>query len=191
MRVTDDYQNQPQQANWKSQEPKHPTDLGEWATAQANSPSNVSSQLEMYRIEHKIYVGLRHMRGISKNELVIKARQQAQELAQLTNYQGYVDIMGALVGGGFGILGGFFEEGAQKVIDSIGKSFVQFSSFGKTFLDSKKIPIQTESQIITGIDIPQMDEESRNYFQLLKELKESIMQLAHMEMQTSHSIFQG
>lgn len=181
MRITD--QNQTQDTNWRSFKPQSPVDHVEWNV--------LSNQMEAYRIEHKIYVGLRHMRGMNKNELVIQARQQAQELAQLTNYQGYVDIVGALVGGGFGILGGFFDEGAQRVIDSIGKSFVQFSSFGKTFLDSKKIPLQTESQIITGIDIPQMDEESRNYFQLLKELKESIMQLAHMEMQTSHSIFQG
>lgn len=191
MPITAINQNQIQPINWESQESQSPVDLRNWAHAQANNPSNVSLQMEMYHIEQKIYVGLRHMRTIDRIALVEQARQQAKQLAYLTDCQGYIEIFGSLVGGGFGILGGFFDEAPQKVIDSIGKSFVQFSSFGKTFLDSQKIPIQTESQIITGIDIPQMDEESRNYFQLLKELKESILQLAHMEMQTSHSIFQG
>ena len=99
--------------------------------------------------------------------------------------------MGAAIGGGLGIMGGFFGDSTQRIMDSVGKAFVQFSSFGKTFIDSDKIRMQAEQQLLMGSALPQLDEESRLYFQLLKELKETIMQLAHLEKEGSRNMFQG
>lgn len=165
--------------------------IATWAAEQAQIRSNVNYQMQLYQIESTIYSGLNHLRKRSREQLVDRAINQANDLAILTRNQGWIDIVGAAVGGGLGLLGGFFGDSTQKIMDSVGKAFVQFSSFGKTFIDSDKIRMQTEQQLVMGSALPQLDEESRNYFQLLKELKETVMQLAHLEKEASRNMFQG
>lgn len=149
-----------------------------------------SSQLQLYGLQQDNYTGLKHIQEATKDELVYIAKRNSRRLCELTNTEGYAQLTATLLGG-FLTLAGAVNPDYQKLLTGIGQAFGQMSEIGRTFLASRRIPIQTELDLIKGSEIPDMDKQARDYFDSIRELKDALRRLAENEMNIKHHIHQN
>ncbi len=149
-------------------------------------------QMRLYGKEHQTFYSLKDQQEDKKEELIGYAHSKARRLSDITREQAFIDLVSSLFQGGLIILAaGTKIESMQKLLMGIGETCGRLSLVGKQYLDHKKIPLQTELELIKGVEIPGLEKEARDYFEALKELKETLRRLAEMQMNALHSIHQN
>ena len=150
-----------------------------------------SSQTRLYGLQSENYHTLKHIQEANKEELIFIVKLRARQLSDMTQNQAYWDLATSILRGGLSIYGVTQPENIQKLLMGIGEAFGQFSYMGKSWLDAKKIPIQTEKELLSGVEIPGLERQAQAYFDALRELKQALTRLTELEDNAIRSINQN
>ncbi|HSX12514.1 MAG TPA: hypothetical protein VLF61_03405 [Rhabdochlamydiaceae bacterium] len=148
----------------------------------------ISERLKVYEIEHRNSFNLRHIRDSETKDFKFIAESKARRLSELTHNQAYIEFVGALFKGGLSIIGVTQAEHIQKLFTGVGEAVGLLSYVGKTYYDSKKIPLQTELELIKGSKIPELERYARDYLETLRDLRNALDAMTKSENDTVHNI---